>query len=156
MTHILKVPALKPSVKVMYLRHSESFQPDVFYSTLAWVWCFLKRGYPFFPGLPDLQLSKKRAIADHALSAAAWRAIELRFLANSNCSASTAQYAESSYLPISLLSIQYLKQELRTNLVVRIASSSFSYCCFSPSSFASNTSNLYVQVVDVNCNNINP
>ncbi|MHC5722533.1 MAG: hypothetical protein ACYTX0_63650, partial [Nostoc sp.] len=33
-------------------------------------------GNPFFPGLPFLQLSKNRAIADHALSALACLAIE--------------------------------------------------------------------------------
>jgi hypothetical protein len=40
---------------------------------------------------------------------------------------------------MSLLSIQYLRQMFRTKRAVRLASCSFSYCYFVPSSFASNT-----------------
>lgn len=41
-----KVPALKPSVKVIGLQSFDSFQPDCLYSTERE--CFLNRGYPFF------------------------------------------------------------------------------------------------------------
>ena len=63
-----KVPIFFLSVKVIRLRQSWSFQPEVLYSTER-VLC-LKRGYPFLPGTFFLQLSKKRLTALSTLSTA--------------------------------------------------------------------------------------
>jgi hypothetical protein len=65
----LNFPAAKPSVKVKLLLSEESFHPEVLYSTERVN--FLNCGYPFFPGLLALQLTKKRWIAKMARSAEA-------------------------------------------------------------------------------------
>ena len=44
-----------------FFEETERTHPVVLYSTEPCVWCFLKRGKPFLPGLPFLQLSYNRA-----------------------------------------------------------------------------------------------
>jgi hypothetical protein len=69
----------------------ESFPPVVLSSTSAMNLMFLETWKSFFTGLPFLQLSYNRAIADQALSADACLAIELSLPAQGNQGAKTTQ-----------------------------------------------------------------